>query len=435
MLAKRVCLAVSAVVGLLLAACSGGSHHAGARSRPAVAGPSADPSTPAAAPVRLRISPASRAHHIRPGRVIHVVATGGTLRSVQVSSGTDEVSGAYSTDHDSWHSASTLHVRSRYTVTATGSNAAGRLVTTTSWFRTLAPKSTFAASIAEQAHATYGVGMPIQVSFNRPVADRAAVEHALQLRTSTPVIGAWHWLDAQHVNFRPRDYWPAHTQVTVHSDVNGVRAAPGVYGTADVTRRFRIDKSLIVVGSTVTHRLHVYEDGRQIHNWPISTGKPGDDTPNGTYVTIEKANPVRMRPADIAPGQPGYYDLLVPWSVRFTWSGDYLHDAYWSVAEQGHINVSHGCVNLPPAAAEKYYKMEVPGDPVTITGSPAAGTQGDGWTDWFYSWHQLLARSALHQAVEAGPSGSTFVSPSTVPASTASAPLGRPAPHNAAAVR
>ena len=66
----------------------------------------------------------------------------------------------------------------------------------------------------------------------------------------------------------------------------------------------------------------------------------------------------------------------MPWSVRFTWSGDYLHDAYWSVGEQGFTNVSHGCVNMPPADAEIYYNMAVPGDPVTITGSPRAGDLG-----------------------------------------------------------
>ena len=38
---------------------------------------------------------------------------------------------------------------------------------------------------------------------------------------------------------------------------------------------------------------------------------------------------------------PGY-NIEVPWSARFTWSGDYLHDAYWSVGEQGFTNVSHG---------------------------------------------------------------------------------------------
>ena len=119
---------------------------------------------------------------------------------------------------------------------------------------------------------------------------------------------------------------------------------------------------------------------------------------------------------------PGY-DLMVPFSVRFTWSGDYYHDAYWSTGEQGFTNVSHGCVNLSPADAETYYNLAVPGDPITIKGSPRSGTWGNGYTMWFLTWQQYLKGSALHQAVSAGPGGSTFVDPATLPASTAKAPL------------
>jgi len=162
--------------------------------------------------------------------------------------------------------------------------------------------------------------------------------------------------------------------------------------------------------------MQLYRNGHMIDHWPISTGRPGDNTPNGTYLTIDKGNPVDM----VGPG----YNLEVPWSVRITWSGDYLHDAYWSVGEQGFTNVSHGCVNMPPAAAEAYYKMEVPGDPVTITGSPRAGTWGNGWTQWFLSWSQYLAGSATHMAVQAGPHGSSFVKPSSLPAEPAQAPVG-----------
>jgi len=145
-------------------------------------------------------------------------------------------------------------------------------------------------------------------------------------------------------------------------------------------------------------------------------------TPNGTYLTIEKQNPVDMK----GPG----YNIEVPWSVRFTFSGDYLHDAYWSVGEQGFTNVSHGCVNLSPAHAETYYKLAVPGDPVTISGSPRGGTWDNGWTVWFLSWRQLLAGSALHEAVRAGPSGSSFANPATLSPSNAKPPLGAPRPGN-----
>jgi hypothetical protein len=116
----------------------------------------------------------------------------------------------------------------------------------------------------------------------------------------------------------------------------------------------------------------------------------------------------------------------VPLSVRITYSGDYLHDAFWSVGEQGFSNVSHGCVNMSPADAAIYYKMAVPGDPVKITGSPKAGTWDNGWTMWFLSWKRWVRGSALHQAVKTGPRGSAFVSPSSLPAARRS----RSRPHS-----
>ncbi len=81
-------------------------------------------------------------------------------------------------------------------------------------------------------------------------------------------------------------------------------------------------------------------------------------TPDGTYLTVEKANPVRMIGG--TKGTPGYYNELVNWAVRFTYSGDYYHSAPWSVVNQGTTNVSHGCVNLPPADAQTYYSWPSP---------------------------------------------------------------------------
>jgi hypothetical protein len=206
--------------------------------------------------------------------------------------------------------------------------------------------------------------------------------------------------------------------------LDGVETAPGVYGAHTLTQTFKIGASLIAVASTSAHRVRIYRDRQLFADWPISSGKAGDDTPNGTYLTIEKANPVEMK----GPG----YDIMVPWSVRFTWSGDYLHDAFWSVGQQGFENVSHGCVNLSPANAETYYKLAVPGDPVTITGSPRAGVWDNGWTVWFLTWKQLVRGSALHRAVRVGPHGTTLVPPRSLRISRATAPLLTSAPNNAA---
>jgi lipoprotein-anchoring transpeptidase ErfK/SrfK len=402
----RRSLAVFAAVGLLVAGCSSGSKSA--RGHRSAGTPSDAPAPNAAPPPALAISPASGSTDTTPNRGITVSSTtGGKISGVSVRSGRSLVTGTLNAAGTAWHSTWALDVSHHYTLSVTATAASGRPVTQTSSFTTFTPRKTFTAEIFEGSHGTYGVGMPIMLFFNRPVTDRAAVERSLQVKTSKPILGSWYW-DNRCTNasvclyFRPRHYWPAHTHVSLIGHLDGVQAAPGVYGAANLTQTFTIGSSLIVVASTATHHMDVYRDGKRFARWPISTGKPGDNTPDGTYLTIDKGNPVDMK----GPG----YNIEVPWSVRFTWSGDFLHDAYWSVGEQGYTNVSHGCVNMPPADAELYYKMEIAGDPVKIVGSPAPGAWDNGWTMWFLSWRKWLKGSALHEAVQAGPHGSTFVS-------------------------
>ncbi len=409
-------LAGAAGACLLIAACSGGGGQAAGRAAPSSAPPV--------------ISTGGGSSGVSPQAPVTVTAAAGSrIRSVQVSMDGAAVGGTLTAGlhgkQATWHSTWALQPAQDYAVTAEAVDASGRIVTRTTSFRTLAPAHTFTAHIDEGHDQTFGVGMPVILTFSHPVKYRAAVERALQLRTSRPVTGAWYWDGNETLYFRPRSYWPAHTTVSLDAHLNGVEGAPGVYDRHDLTQTFRIGGSLIVTASTVTHHMHVYRNGHLRYTWPISTGRPGDDTPDGTYLTIDKGNPVLMT----GPG----YSLEVPWAVRFTWTGDYLHDAYWSVGEQGLVNVSHGCVNMAPADAQTYYQMENPGDPVTITGSPRPGVWDNGWTVWFLSWKKLLRGSALHMAVQAGPDGSRFVSPSSVPPSTASFPLQTAKPHSAAA--
>jgi len=402
----------AATLGVLVAGCSGGAHHAGG-------------STPEGQ-VRLSITPRGGTTDTTPNRGISVTAAGGTIKSVIVRTAGGPVAGRLSAGGTVWHSRWALDVGQDYRVVATATGASGQTVTRTSSFRTFTPAHTFTTQITQGASQTYGVGMPIILYFSRPILYRAAVERALQIKTSKPVVGAWYW-DTQCgmapvcLYFRPRHYWPTHTKVSFSAHLNGVEVAPGVYGNHTLTQSFRIGSSLTVVVNTAGHYMNVYRDGKQFAHWPISSGRPGDDTPNGNYLTIEKQNPADM----VGPG----YNIEVPYSVRFTWSGDYLHDAYWSVGEQGFTNVSHGCVNMSPADAQTYYNMAVPGDPVKITGSPRTGGWDSGWTMWFLSWKQWVRGSALHKAVQTGPHGSALVGSSSPPANGPATSLATNTPH------
>jgi lipoprotein-anchoring transpeptidase ErfK/SrfK len=417
---RLAALTLCAVAGLLATACSAGSTTSAGHSGTSHSHGSKAKTT---ASNGLTISPGTGSQDTQPGQGITVTSAHGRISQVSVhaAAGADPVTGSLNSAGTTWHSRWALDVATKYTVTATATEN-GKHVTDTSTFSTLKPASTAQVEIFEGYHQTFGVGMPIMLTFSHPVTNKAAVERSLQITSSKPVVGAWAWDGNSSLNFRPRTYWPANTQVSFTGHLNGIEFAPGVYGAHTLTQSFSIGQSLIVVASTTSHYMKLYRGGHLYAHWPVSTGRTGDNTPNGTYLTIDKGNPVLMK----GPG----YKLEVPWSVRFTWTGDYLHDAYWSVDEQGFTNVSHGCVNMRPADAETYYKMEVPGDPVTVVGSPKAGEWDNGWTEWFRTWSQFLAGSALHQAVEAGPDGSKFVNPSALPASNGSAPLNQPWPNN-----
>ena len=417
--------ALAAAAGLLTASCASATPVATQLNPQAVSG------QPAQAVAKyLKITPAPGTKDANPSDGITVRAlSGGTVTKVTVRTSGDAVRGTLRSGGKSWHSTWTLGTAQSYTVIAAGTDSKGHAVTATSTFRTLTPEHTFQTEIYEGQNATYGVGMPIMLTFDQPITDKAAVERSLQLTTSKPVIGAWYWDGNEQLDFRPRDYWPAGTTVSFDGHLNGVEGAAGVYGTHDLTQTFDIGQSVIAVASTSAHQTLIYVGGKLKYTWPISTGRETMPTPDGTYLTVQKGNPVRMIGGG-KKGSPGYYNELVNWAVRFTFSGDYYHSAPWSVVSQGVSNVSHGCVNLAPADAQTYYNMAVPGDPITITNSPKAGNWDDGWTEWFLSWSQYLAGSATHMAVEAGPDGSTFVKPSSLPADTGSVPVGTSAPGN-----
>jgi len=425
---RLAAVALTAAAALLATACqSGGSTPVATKLNSGAV--SSMP--PTSIPATLKISPAAGSKDTDPAKGITVTAVNGSkVSGVTVkTSSSHPVAGTVSADGKSWQSTYALPTGASYTVTAKGTDGSGHPVTATSTFTTMTPKTAFHTMIFEGSGATYGVGMPIMLTFDHPIKDKAAVERALTVTTSNPVVGAWYWDGDEAVNFRPRDYWPANTTVTLSSHLDGVEGAPGVYGVHDLSQTFNIGQSIISVADTKNFHTQVYIDGKLKYTWPISTGRAKTPTPNGTYLSVEKGNPVRMIGGG-KKGTPGYYNELVNYAVRFTFSGDYYHSAPWSVVSQGESNVSHGCVNLAPQDAQTYYNLSVPGNPITIESSPKAGNWDNGWTEWFLSWNAYLKGSATGMAVQADSNGSKFVAADTLPADTASAPLGTSAVGN-----
>jgi hypothetical protein len=81
--------------------------------------------------------------------------------------------------------------------------------------------------------------------------------------------------------------------------------------------------------------------------------------------------------------------------VRISDGGEFVHAAPWSVADQGHTNVSHGCVNLSTANAQWFYNWAMRGDIVYVFNGVRPPSPTDpGTADWNMSWKQWLAGDA-----------------------------------------
>lgn len=384
-------------------------------------------------PARLLISPPDGSARVRPDLGVTVTVADGVLRDVVVRSAAGvKAPGVMSPDRDSWRTRWALAPGTSYVVRATAVGRDGRTAVASSRFTTLPAAQTIAISdVTPNPGETVGIGMPIIVTFDRPVQDKAAVEEALEVRSASAVQGAWHWMSDQEVIFRTRVYWQAHQRVSLVAHLTGVQAAPGVYGTQDTTVSFQIGSANVSTVNTLTHRMTVVRDGHKAADTGISAGRGGSwmfTTTSGIHAVMGKFSPVTMTSAWMGvtdPKDPRYYKLTVYDAVQISASGEYVHSAPWSVWAQGHLNVSHGCVNASPQFAAWFYSVSQRGDIVVVTGTDRPLPWDNGFGFWQASWSQWVKGSALGHAVltTAVPSAApTPPASSATPASPAATP-------------
>ncbi|MEV4802459.1 Ig-like domain-containing protein [Nonomuraea sp. NPDC049421] len=353
--------------------------------------------TPSAPPV-VRVWPPFDTKRARPDRGLVVRAQGGTLSRVLVYQAGEPVPGRLDGSRTTWRTDWTLKPATEYTVTATATREGAPATVAMGRVRTRAVDTAFqVARITPLPGETVGVGMPIIIDFDTPVSDRAAVEEALEVRTSTPVEGAWRWLGDTRVAYRPRRFWTPRQQVTVTAHLAGVRAGDGLYGATDTTFAFTVGRRQTSTIDARTHQMVVTRDGRVAQRMAISAGMATTveyTTTSGWHLTMDKGNPVRMISPGREEGDPGYYDLMIDHAVRISDSGEYVHakDNVWA---QGRANVSHGCVNARPDQAAWFYATSLRGDPVLITGTDRPLEWHNGWGYWQLPWEKWRQGSAL----------------------------------------
>lgn len=392
-------------LGLVLVGCS-----ASPDPRPAAAPPtsqpnsgpqSASPPDSAAAPVTLISNVHTANSGVPVDTAVTVRASGGALKMVVLRDGAGKaLVGRFNANKTRWTASEFLDPGVRYTLMSRAVNVDGKLTRSTRAFtsqRLTLDQQTY-PSVTPLGGSVMGIGMPVIVTFDVPVTDRAEMQKYMSIRSTPAQVGSWHWVSSQEVHWRPRTYWRPGTNVHVNLRLNGVNAGKGIYGQLDRNVDFRIGRSVLIKANVRTDHMQVYVDGKLARTIPITGGKPGSETRSAINLISEKFLSKRMNSATVGidPNSPDGYNIAdVRFPMRITDSGEFLHAAPWSVYAQGHYNVSHGCIGMSTANARWLYGLAEVGTPVVVTGNSRPLEPGNGWTDWNQTWAQYRTSSAI----------------------------------------
>lgn len=380
--------ATAAVAALALSGCSGATL--GLRA-------GADEATSAA---QITVTP-SPAAAVVPGKPLVVSVAAGRLTGVTVQGPDGVVPGTLSVDGRTWTSEDgALDYAARYVVKAQAVDRTGLATEVDQTLKTVAPTTFLGLEVTPGQGETVGVGMPLQVHLDHKLtsdtAKQAFEKHAVVTVNGKPAGGGWRWVTDQQLQYRPETYWPGHATITLASNLKGVKISSKLWGE-NTTSTFSTGASQISYVDMQSDYMKVTRDGKVIKVIPITTGKPGFETRSGVKVILGKE---RTRIMDAATGgtsttDPEYYRLEVEYAMRVTYSGEFLHAAPWSVAHQGHSNVSHGCTGMSTSNAAWMYENSQIGDVVVYSSGHRMMETGNGIGIWNVSWDRWQQYSAL----------------------------------------
>jgi lipoprotein-anchoring transpeptidase ErfK/SrfK len=362
--------------------------------------PSESSSTPSVDPVEISTNLGTKTRNVPVSTELEVTATGGTLRAVNVRAGGSALPGSLSASKTTWTASERLEPGEKYQLTSVAVRSDGEVSRTRSTFRTqdLSLDEQTYPSVAPLPGETVGVGMPVIVSFDVAVRDKAEFERHMTVTSVPKQRGSWYWISDNEAHWRPARYWKAGTDVSVDVDVNSLPAGGGVFGQESRQLDFHVGDAVVSKVNAQTHQMKTFVNGDLVRTTPITTGKPGFTTRSGVKVIIEKFRSKRMNSetVGISAGDPEAYDLdNVEYAMRVTYSGEFVHAAPWSVGYQGYSNVSHGCTGMSTDNAAWFYNLSKRGDVVEYTGTDVQMTMTNGYGDWNVGYAEYAKGSAL----------------------------------------
>ncbi|AIA06762.1 Ig-like domain-containing protein [Streptomyces noursei] len=371
--------------GLLLTACGTGAG-------------SSKSAEPAA---KVTVTPAGGGSAAKLGSPISVKADGGKLTAVDVKDGEGaKVPGKLTADGASWTSEGKVRPKTTYTVTTKATSTGGKESSATSTFTTEQADKVNKLTNTPGNGQTVGTGMPVSILFDHPIAKshRAEVEKALKVTTQPHVEGAWGWVTdwsgKDRIDWRPKDYWPSGTKVSVRGGLGGINSGDSGWFARDYDFDFTIGADHKAVIDVPSHTLTMYDGGKAVGTVKGSAGSPQDPTRGGVHTVRSKNAAETMDSATIGHGNEWMLDSK--WVTHLTASGTFLHSAPWNNSV-GVVNNSHGCFGMTTSDAKRVYDFLTIGSTVEVKGTSSTKQTGvgNGLEVWQENWQQWQQRSAL----------------------------------------
>ncbi|UNO44319.1 L,D-transpeptidase family protein [Streptomyces sp. MST-110588] len=352
-------------------------------------------------PAKVTVTPANGDKAVKLGSAVSVKVSGGRLTSVDVKDDKGgKLSGKLTGNGSSWTSDGNVRPGATYTVESKAKSGGGKETSAKSVFTTEQAGKVNKLTNTPTDGQTVGTGMPISILFDNPVDKdrRADIEKALKVTTQPQVTGAWGWVKdysgKDRIDWRPKDYWPTGTKVTVKGALSGIDSGTGGWFARDYNYGFTIGKDRRAVIDVTAHKLTMYEDGKAVGTISGSAGSPSAPTRGGIHTVRSKNAAETMDSATIGYGNQWMLDSK--WVTHLTASGTFLHSAPWNKSI-GVVNNSHGCFGMTTSDAKRIYDFLLIGSTVEVknTSNPNKTEVGNGLEVWQESWDQWQQRSAL----------------------------------------
>ncbi len=135
----------------------------------------------------------------------------------------------------------------------------------------------------------------------------------------------------------------------------------------------------VIVVNLSQQWLYAYENGQQVFNTAVMTGRPGLETPTGTFHVFAKLSPTTFY-SPFPYGSVNWYPpTYINYALEFLSGGFFLHDSWWHTVygpgtndwhydpTYGWQDGSHGCVAMPLASGAWLYNWAPIGTTVQIT--------------------------------------------------------------------